>query len=129
MAKRDDTPEVTTSKRNKQVRFLTVQLVPQAKPNIPALPNTVVMLELPCRAPPIANTLADDATDPSRDFQGTGGCATVKGCGRYPAHWQARTSLAAGAHERATQAEAALCDGNAKNGAGSGQRLAFFLSR
>ncbi len=35
MAKRDDTSTVPTSKRNKQVRFLTVQLVPQATPNIP----------------------------------------------------------------------------------------------
>jgi len=35
MAVCDDTPELPTSKRNKQERFLTVQLVPEAKPKIP----------------------------------------------------------------------------------------------
>lgn len=35
MAGHDDTPEVPTSKRSRQERFLTVQLVPEAKPKIP----------------------------------------------------------------------------------------------
>lgn len=35
MADRDHTPEVPTSKSSKQERFLTVQLVPEAKPKIP----------------------------------------------------------------------------------------------
>ena len=35
MAGHDDTPELPTSKRNKQERFLTVLLVPEAKPKIP----------------------------------------------------------------------------------------------
>lgn len=35
MADRDHTPEVRTSKSSKQERFLTVQLVPEAKPKIP----------------------------------------------------------------------------------------------
>lgn len=35
MAGHDDTPELPTFKRNKQERFLTVQLVPEAKPKIP----------------------------------------------------------------------------------------------
>lgn len=35
MAGHDDTPELPTSKSSKQERFLTVQLVPEAKPKIP----------------------------------------------------------------------------------------------
>jgi hypothetical protein len=35
MARHDDTPEVPASNSNKQERFLTVQLYPEAKPKIP----------------------------------------------------------------------------------------------
>jgi hypothetical protein len=35
MADRDHTPEVPTPNSNKQERFLTVQLYPEAKPKIP----------------------------------------------------------------------------------------------
>jgi hypothetical protein len=37
MARHDDTPEVPTSKTNKQEWSLTVQLVPEAKPKIPSI--------------------------------------------------------------------------------------------